>query len=198
MSTRQPFENLKYRIHNIPKSADLYEEFPDLQKHKYELTHKEGEVEVTQHNELLRYLIYMYDPKSDLIRQEPELAERRKKAKELSGLYPNSDNDVLAGLGLYFLTRIIFDRKFREWNTLQQELEENNRARWTPIDQNEGNQKNLMEAYQKKGLLRTQGMEIQKTLDAIESEIFGDNSDVLKKANEIMLTTPEKIAAAYV
>lgn len=191
--TRQPFENLKFRMHNIPKGANLLEEFPELKRHE-ELVMLY--IEKTQPNEIIRYSIYMYDPKSDLLKQEPDYISRKKRAKELSGIFENTSDDLLLEVGWLFINRIFHERKMREWHTLQQELEENNKARWTPIDDTEKDQKKLMEAYQKKGLLRTQAMEIQKLLDTIESEIFNDE-DMKKKAYEVLLTTPEKVAAAY-
>jgi hypothetical protein len=210
--TRQPFENLKYRIHNVPKSADLFAEFPDLEKHREALTTyiekvsvkdefgKDDTVEevktVENANGLIRYLIYLYDKKSDLIRQEPDLRDRKKRAAELSG-FTDYQKDFVLEKGFYFLTRVFNDRKFREWCTNQQELEEKQQARWKPINEDETkDQKQYMEAHEKKGKLREQAMAIHKALDALEPEIFGDNEDVKNLANEL-LTTPEKIAAAY-
>jgi hypothetical protein len=187
--SRQPFENLKYRIHNIPKGADLFEEFPDLKKHET------LRVDTLQ-NELLRYLIYLYDKNSDLIRQEPDLEARKLRASTLSG-FTSYQEEWVIDKAFYFLTRVYNDRKFREWCTMQQELEENNEARWLKIDADEKDQKKLMEAYSKKGALRTQAMEIHKSLDILETEIFNDNVDLTEKANELLLTTPEKIAGAY-
>jgi hypothetical protein len=202
--TRQPFENLKYRIHNIPKSADLFEEFPELKKHrenltKYVVKEEDGEVtefEVENVNGLIRYLIYLYDSKSDLIRQEPEISDRKKKASELSG-FTDFEEEYVLGKAFYFLTRVFNDRKFREWCTMQQELEEKQQARWKPINEDDTkDQKQLMEAHEKKGKLRDQAMAIHKALDALESEIFSDNDDLKNVANDL-LTTPEKIAAVY-
>jgi len=188
--SRQPFDNLRFKIHNIPKSTDLLAEFPELRKHE------RLRVPVQQ-NEFIRYLIYLYDPKSDLIKEEPELRDRKKRASELSG-FENYDSKVVLEIAFYFLTRVYNDRKFREWCVLQQELEEKQEARWTPIDEKETKDpKNLMEAHAKKRALGTQSLEIHKALDTIESEIFGDNDDLKQKANEMLLTTPEKIAAAY-
>lgn len=187
---KEPFESLKYRIHNIPKSADLLKEFPDLNRH----VANNG---IEGLNEVIRYLIYMYDPKSDLIKEEPDLSERKRKAFEMSGLSENYKPERLTEMALYVLTKIFNERKMREWHVLHMELEENNKARIKPIDDTEPDQKKLMEAYGKKGLLRTQSFEIQKALDALDSELFGDNEDIKAKAHELLLTTPEKIAAAY-
>jgi hypothetical protein len=199
--SRQPFENLKYRIHNIPKSADLMEEFPDLKRHETLTFFMQNDVRITldvaARNEMLRYLIYLYDQKSDLIRQEPELTERKRKASELSG-FTNFEQSWVLEKAFYFLTRVYNDRKFREWCTLQQELEEKQKARWTPINEEDTkDQKQLMEAHEKKGKLRDQAMAIHKVLDVLEPEIFGDNEDLKQHANELLLTTPEKIAGAY-
>ena len=211
--TRQPFENLKYRVHNIPKSANLFEEFPELKKHQASLSkytekvksgeddegediYEEIEYEVEDVNGLIRYLIYLYDPKSDLIRQEPELYDRKKRASELSG-FKDYEAEYVLEKAFYFLTRAFNDRKFREWCTMQQELEEKQEARWKPIKEDETkDQKQYMEAHEKKGKLRDQAMAIHKALDALNSEIFGDSDEMLNKANDL-LTTPEKIAAAY-
>lgn len=212
--SRQPFEYLKYRIHNIPKGSDLFEDFPDLKKHEEALINyttegynddvegkkiwgfKKHWLNKSQANQLIRYLIYLYDPKSDLIRQEPELADRKKKASELAEFKDYAEKWVL-DKGFYFLTRVYNNRKFREWNVLQQELEEKSMARWSIIA-DDGDSKKYMEAHEKKGKLMHQSQEIHKILDAIESELFGEHEDLKAKANELLLTTPEQIAGAYV
>jgi hypothetical protein len=207
--SRQPYENLKYRIHNIPKSTDLLEEFPDLRRHTditFYITktwdkEKDEEIEVKHRildlNEMIRYMVYLYDPKSDLIKEESDLGDRKRKAVELSGFKSHQEAWVLQK-AFYFLTRIYNDRKFREWCVMQQELEEKQQARWTPINEEETkSEKDRMEAHQKKGLLRNQSLEIHKALDALEGEIFSDNTDLKAKANELLLTTPEKMAGAY-
>lgn len=185
----EAFAKLKYRIHNIPKSVNLLDEFPEFKSHTALLGDNQ--------NELLRYLIYMYDPNSDLIKQEPDYSTRKAKAAQLSNYYPQ-DIDYINSKALYFLTRIYWNRKWREWNILQFELYENCRARLITIKEDENqNQKTMMEAYQKKGLLSSQAIEIQKRLDTLDLEIFGDNTDVLRHAEQTLLTTPEAIAAAY-
>ena len=197
--TKQPFEKLRFRIHNIPLSVNLLEEFSDLGKHK--------ELVITTHqNEALRYLIYMYDPGSDLIREEGDLLERKKKALVLAGfkeggsLYQKiigGNEDRIQNMAFFFVTKVIHNRKFTEWHTLQQELLEINIARWTPIKESENkDQKSLMDAYNKKGNLRQQSMAIQQALDALEAEIFRNNDDI-KKIAEVRLTNPESVAAAY-
>jgi hypothetical protein len=206
--SRQPFEKLKFRIHNIPKGADLWAEFPELNRH-VELN--EIKERTTCANEVIRYLVYLYDPESDLIKEEQDLTSRMRRAKELSGIHENTDNDLLLDMGWVFISKIYHHRKMREWHTLQLELEENNRARWTQIDIDEevedkdgktktrssSSQKNSMEVLQRKSELRKHALEIQKALDVLEPDIFGDNEDVKKKALERLLTNPEKIANAY-
>lgn len=212
--TRQPFEFLKYRIHNIPKGSDLLEEFPDLMKHEEALTkysieeyieneegqkvwgEKKHKLTKSDSNKLIRYLIYLYDPKSDLIRQEPELADRKKKASELAGFENYKENWVL-DKAFYFLTRIYNNRKFREWCVLQHQLEQKNSAQWSLVV-DDGDSKKFMEAHEKQGKLMHQSQEIHKILDAIESEIFGEHEELKAKANELLLTTPEQIAGAYI
>jgi hypothetical protein len=214
--SKQPYENLKWRIHNIPKAADLLEEFPDLKRHVESFRPNEGGIRSdSQQNEIIRYLIYMYDPKSDLLKEEPDLQERKRKAREMAGLSINHGQDKLISMGFYFLTKMINDRKWREWHALQIELEENHRARMVQIDiadeqEVEGQdgetltkkrsasaQKNSMDVLQRKGVLRQQAIELQKSLDALENELFGDNDDVKSKAYEFLMTTPEQVAAAF-
>lgn len=195
--TRQPYETLKWRIHNIPKSVDLLEEFPEFKKHIEPFKINEGLRSDSQQNEILRYLIYLYDKGSDLLKEEPDLSKRKWKARELSGMSSNHSVDKLESMGFYFLTRVTNERKFREWCLMQQELEEKQAARWGRIDESETKDpKQFMEAHAKKGELMKQSMELHKALDAIEQELFSDNVDVKIKSEEL-LTTPEKIASAY-
>ena len=206
-----PFENLRFRIHNLPKDVPILDEFPELQKY--------ADLKATKlnQNKMLRFLIYFCDPKSDLIRETPQFAERKAKALKLAGytvkdgrfvddeadvILNGSDKDFheeirneILNMTFCMVSRVYHDRKFREWFTLQEELDENTRARLTKIS--DGNDKATMEAHQKKGLLRQQATSIHQEIDALEKEIFGDDEELKEHAITVRLTSPERVAAAY-
>lgn len=199
--THQKYDALKFRIHNLPLEVNLFKEFP-------ELDHPELYTKLTNQNKVLRYLIYMFDPKSDLLRDFPQLKDRKEKALILAGyqklegkLEPEAE-EILSGTNkeitkmAYAMTTLVYhDRKFREWHTLYQELDEYTALRWKPVSADES--KDELAAAGKKNELRKFCEAIHDAIDAIEKVIFGDNDDVKNHAVEVMLTSPESVGMAF-
>jgi len=200
------FQKLKFRIFDMPPEKDVLEEYPELQRHKVLVNSK-----APFKNLLLRYMIFMYDPQSDLLKEITELARRKIRAAELAGFQHESaylkdifelrDKTALDFLQC-FLTQVYHNRKYTEWQVLQQELEENNRLRLEPITtksnkkdkDSEVDEVDMFEAAKKKGTLRDQASSIHKLIDAIEKEIFGDNDDVKEIAIKSRFLSPENFA----
>lgn len=204
------FQKLKFKVFDLPPEKDVLEAFPELQRYKVFADSK-----APLKNLLLRYLIFMYDPGSDLLKEVVELDKRKIRAAELAGFKHESDylNEIfefkdkttLDFLQCFF-TQVYHNRKYTEWQTLHQELEENNRLRWEPItkksDQKKGEEAidevDVYDAAKKKGELRTQAAKIHDMLDALEKELFGDNEDVKEIALKSRFCSPESFAGVKI
>jgi hypothetical protein len=188
------FSNLKFKIHNLPKDTDLREKFPDLKKFKAIAKSKYPNFDI-----LLRYLIYLYDPNSDLIRTIPDLSSRKQQAAlyagyshetpELEHIMRFKDERILLIVHCLW-TQVYHNRDYTEWCTLQQELEEYTLIRMKALDDDE-KELDFMKAMEIKGKLRTQTKIIHEQLDALENKIFGDNVDVKNIAVVSRFTSPE-------
>lgn len=169
---------------------------------------------------LMRYLLYLYDPGTDLNQEYVRLEDRKQAASSLSGLIKiqdlayvdqvidNTYPDTLEVIQI-LLTEVFHDRKYREWQTLQNELDEYTKARWDPIEATKsrktkdeiiqvssGQTKATLEALTLKTELRQACADIQEKLDRIEREIFGDHRDVKELAYKSRFINPESFARA--
>jgi BMFP domain-containing protein YqiC len=213
------FQKLKFKIYDFPPEDDVLEKFPELAK--YEVIKK---LRAPKKNLLIRYIIFLYDPGSDLIREVSDLSSRKKHAADLAG-YQDSDNlralfdctdEALLTLLDCFFKEIYHNRKYREWQTLTQELDEYTRLRWEQIDGKTGKKRKTVttddegkkkvdyddipedidkyKAATEKTKLREQCDKIHASLDALEREIFGDHEDVKTVALKTRYMTPENFA----
>lgn len=194
------FEKMKYRVYDLPPEVDLFKEYPEL-RNIPGLRTKEAD-----QNKVLRYGFYMYDPKSDLITEVPHLKDRKEQALTLAGYKKIEDkwepeamdllhfnrNANLHAIMFVIITSVFHSRKFRNYHTLFQELNEYTKLRWTPVGKEDS-----LEDAKKKTHLREQCSAIDDELDILEKEIFGDDSDITAHVEEMLMTNPESVAAAY-
>ncbi len=191
----------------------MLKEFAELRKHE------ELKTVIVNNDKLLRYCIYMFDPKSELIKEVSQLKERKAKALNLAGFKKNKDGTfekdaelILNGMSddidehkqvidevqkvtFCMLTKVYNDRKFREWQTLHEELDENIQIRMSKIV--DKGDKATVEAIQKKGQLREQAKAIHLEIDALEKEIFGEHEDLKEHALVIRFSSPETYVSAF-
>lgn len=199
------FQKLKFKVYDIAPEEDVLEKFPELAKYKVIAKSR-----APQKNLLLRYIIFLYDPGSDLIREISDLKSRKIHAAELAGfeketdylkaIFDCRDEGFLTLLDCFF-KEIYHSRKYREWQTLSQELDEYTRLRWEQIDGKQGKKKgeesdeiDTYKAASEKTKLRQQCEEIHKSLDALEREIFGDHEEVKNIAQKTRFLSPENFA----
>lgn len=219
------FQRLRFKVHGRPDSelsdmlghlAARYPAFKKLQKHRHALP-------------LFKYLVYLYDKGSDLHKEFVLLADRKQEAARLSGLaginslafqnkvFQCTEPLVLECIQTMF-TRIFHDRDYREWQTLNKELDDYTSARWDPIetpkkkrrrrkkdqddeedasDPETGVQnKDTIQAFNLKAKLREECQKIRGLLDALDEKIWGDNEDVKEVAYKARFTSPESFVAA--
>lgn len=196
MSTK--FKGLKFKIHELPKDADLLEKFPDLAKYK-----AIGRSKYPDLNRILRYIIYLYDPGSDLIKDIPDLQSRKNAAAKLAGY--DSETPELETIMQFkepkivdiiqcYLTEIHYNREYREWCTLQQELDTYNRLRLkAPDEKTEDSEQavDLFKSIDLQGKIRKQCEDIHTKLDVIEKKLFGDDTELLTVAYKSRFKSPE-------
>lgn len=202
------FQKLKFNVFNLPPDKEVLEAFPELSRMKVLANSK-----APQKNLLIRYLIFMYDPESDLRKEIPELDKRKIRAAELAGFEKQSnylteifelrDKTTLEFI-FVLLTQVYHNRKYREWVTLSQELDEYTRLRMDPIttkkskkgkeDESDVEEIDVFKAAELKSKLRSQCNDIHKQLDSIDKEIFGDNDDLKLIATRSRYLSPENFA----
>lgn len=193
--TDHKFQNLRFKIYlesdkgvkDIIKPLEKYPSFKKLKEHPSYLP-------------IIKYLIFLYDPKTDLNLEFVRLEDRKAKAAELSGL-AKVDEELYKAIDEYrhqetwdviqtLLTEIFHDAEYREWQTLNKELDEYTKARWKPADINK---KSDLET---RALLRKQCQEILDTKTQLEQSIFGDHVKVKEAAYKSRFINPESFARA--
>jgi hypothetical protein len=180
----------------------------------------------TNYLAIIKYLLYLYDPGTDLNQEFVRLEDRKNAAASYSGLskilgkvkdqvFDCEHSDALEVIYI-LLTEIFHNRDYREWQTLHKELDEYTKARWekvggkkkkkkgkedAAVDEDEdyetsSNSKSRLEALNEKSQLRKQCEEINERLDQLDRKIFGDNHDVKEVAYKARFLSPESYSRA--
>lgn len=182
--TKERFSKLKFKIFGAKQPVIIL--YPELLRYK---PIAEAQA-VDDFDAILRYIILLYDPNTDLNQECPDLKDRRVEAQAISGLKPEhfeafiNLEKVYVDLIQCFLCEIYHNRKNREWHTAQQELDDFTRMRW---DANMKPEQRLK--------LGQACDEIHKKLDVLEPEIFGDHDDIKEVIIADRWSSPEKFAA---
>jgi hypothetical protein len=196
--SNQKFRNLKFKIHTLKKDDLVLDKFPELKKYKALNRSRYPNLD-----KVLRYIIYLYDPNSDLVTDVPDLPSRKRHAATLAG-FEQEDKELttifqfrepkVVDLIHCFLTEIYHNRDYREWCTLQQELDEATRLRLKGLDDDtEDNEEDvdLFKASDLKGKLRKQCDDIHEKLDRLEKKLFGGDIDLQETAYKSRFINPE-------
>lgn len=194
--TDHSFQNLRFKIFNEPDKEvkaiiKPLEKYPSVAKLK----------ELPHYLPIIKYLLFLYDPKTDLNLEYVRLEDRQAKAAELSGLAKIKDKELLDKINTYnhtetwgviqvLLTEVFHDIEYREWQTLLKELDEYTKERWKPTNITK---KSDVEA---KAILRKQCQEIIETVKQLEQAIFGDHIAVKEVAYKSRFISPESFAKA--
>lgn len=208
------YQRLKFPIHEVKE--DLLKAFPELQR--YEVF---AQYSGKDRDKWIKYIIYLYDINSELIREYELLSDRKLKAVELAGLNPNDnlvqkvmsfdfkiesedkegnktheyDPAVLKVYGMIhvYLTRVQHNYDYIELCTVEQELEENMRRRLEKIEAGDDISKELL-AFERKNKLRKYGDEMRESREALLNKIYKDNVDAEAYRYIERPATPENIA----
>ncbi len=206
------YQYLKIKIHNQPDEK-VVEILTDMSRRYKSFKHL---LSTTHHLSTFKYLIYLYDPNTDLNRDFVRLEDRRQEAGKLSGLariadipfldsvYHASSKDILDCIQTLF-TEVYHDRDYREWQTLHKELDEYTSARWEKIegtrkkkrtDEVATQTKASIEALNLKSKLREDCQRIREILDELDKKIWGDHDEIKDIAYKARFITPESFSAA--
>lgn len=165
----------------------------------------------------MKYLIYLFDRNTDLNRDFVRLEDRRAEAAKISGL--NKLTDIKKYDGIYsctapeildviqvLLTEVYHDIDYREWQTLQNELDEYTAARWEKIEggrkrgkkgeEISSQNKASLEALTIKGKLREDCKRILDLIHELEMKIFGDHIEIKELAYKSRFLNPESFSRA--
>lgn len=185
---KERFSGLKFKIHGL--KSPVLDKYPELLRYKSIADVKD----IDGLDEILRYLIYLYDPNTDLNQECPDLKDRKTEACSLAGLN-GDDFQKICDMGEPFISlitcllcEVYHNRKNMEWHTTQQELLDFTRLRWSKVDAA------TLSVKQRSDLSKFCD-EANKKMDILEEEIFGDHEDVKVKVTVDRWYSPEKFAA---
>jgi hypothetical protein len=168
----------------------------------------------------MRYLIFLYDPGTDLNREHVRLEDRRTAAASLSGLnkltdlktfdgiFYSSSADILEVIQV-LLTEVYHQVDYREWQTLHRELDEYTTARWDKVDsgrkrrkkgdevsESASQSKASMETLNLKSKLREDCKRIRELIEELDRKIFGDHTQIKNTAYKSRFLNPESFSRA--
>ncbi len=188
---QERFSGLKFKIYGLDEHVVV--RYPNLLKYepiaKAQLKLKDDDAL----DKILRYVIFLYDPETELNSELPDLNERKAEAQTLAGLGKaeqkhitgfNELKDLYKDIVHCFLLEIYHKRKHTEWHTAQQELSDLTRKRWdNKLDNKE------------RASIGSMCDNLNKKLDELEEEIYGDHDDVKESVIVDRWSSPEKFAA---
>lgn len=211
------FQSLKYRIYGKP-DPEVEEMFKPLET-RYAQVRKLKQ-KPTTYLQLMKYLVYLYDPGTDLNRDFVRLEDRKNEASKLSGLLlikdlayldriTNNTYPEMLDVIQVLLTEVYHDIDYREWHTLHEELDEYTSARWEKIESKRkkgrkgeeiaevsGHSKTTMDILTMKSKLREDCKRIRELLAELNTKIFGDDKEVRDLAYRSRFTNPESFSRA--
>ena len=207
------FESLTYPIHKFKDSEDL------VVKLGFQSVLEFSEYPEQYRNNVIRYVVLLFDKGTPLIREYTDLSERKEAALTLAkfertkkGNWPehvlqirDMYDDQANRMILKFMDMqhhmkldmiLTFEEMFNEYKALllrpvlNQEASKSNNLSPTQV-------KAIYTAADFKKKLREECMSIRTDLDVLYKEVYGDNEDLLKKSKTMRMTNPEQIASSY-
>lgn len=187
--THEQFKNCRFN----PFEKDLLEKYPELKSVQPKCKNSEN---------IMRYILFMYDPKSPLIRDIRNIKARKQEAAKLSGfdlekdtefldtLYGFTDDKILKST-VRFLIEFIHDRVWSMIVSLEQTFYEYNERLLKPVESTDTKEKDMMSTIVLKSKLIQDLKEIHNLLKEYYKEIFEDDELREKIVNKI---TPESMA----
>lgn len=203
MITKQKFGKLKFPLYDLKDESDLLSHLPELGKHP-----EFKKIPKNRRDAVIKYLILLYDPQSHLLKEYHDIRERKEAALVLANIPKWGTDyadyvDKMVGLKdpiilnaiMCLLVKVYHNRKYAEWQTLQQELEEYTKRRLDPIS--DDSDKDEMMAMERKAKLRVECHNINELLDGMEKDIFGNDEELTEIAKQLRFDTPENFVKSF-
>ena len=135
----------------------------------------------------LRYMAFVYDPASPMLKSHPDLAERRKAARKELGIF--SDQEESLPIRLAFITRLIRNRTWTMICSFEAAFYEYNESLHTPVVcEDEGDR---VQAIERKEKLRKGMTSIDADLEELYAKLMDFDEEAVEKVRVI---TSESIA----
>lgn len=188
------FSKLKFKIHNL--KGLVIATYPMLLGYK-PIAQAHKSMKETDLDKVIRYIIYLYDKESEIVQEIPELKERKLEALSLAGIGKTDKlltkgiedkQEPYIGLIHCFFLEVYHNRKYREWHTSGEELDDLTRQRWDKAAM-------VKLPPKQRGDLIDLCDTIHKRMDALEEEIFSDNTDIKESVVIDRWSSPEKFAS---
>lgn len=187
------FVNLKFKIHGEPDKEvkaiiKPLEKFPPV-------------IKLRAHSDylaIMKFLLYMFDPNTDLNMEFVRLEDRQDNAAALAGLSKSKDylliknyehEDTLDVIHV-LLNEVFFDIQMREWHILLKELTDYTRARLKVTDLTD------KKAIETRSMLRQESQRVIDDIKQIEQVVFGDHTKLKDIAYKSRFFSPESFAKA--
>ncbi len=186
----KPFSKLKFPIYEVPAGTDLVHKFKELQDYKEFSMYPHAD-----RNNVIRYVIYLYDRNSDLVKEYSVLQRRKEAAAELAG-FKRNDKDGKFKEEVYSMMSLTRDEKGDSpindmifcflkmqdemlWSLIvinENMFEEYMKLLMDPVFGKDS--KNMLEAANLKTKLKGEVKEIRSDLAAFYSELYGENVEL--------------------
>lgn len=200
MAEQEKFSRLRFKIHQLPEGINVDDHFPGLFKWKefepYRSKRKFKD---------LSYLIFLYDPNSDLVTEFPVLQERKDAAAVEANFERKDDGDWPANVkrlmsledeklipAILRYLKICNNTIWREICTLEVEQDRMYELRMQPIP-DIGN-KDSSEIYKKRAELSKMCDENVSKISSYYNQFYSDNDDLMGKTkDDLVPISPENV-----
>ena len=196
------YAKLRIPVHTVEIGQDIVHKFPELQQYEEFSRYKEKD-----RNDVIRYVVYAYDPESPHVKNSTsELSKRKEAAAEAAGFERNKktglfgDNiclimnlkDEEVNKMIFCYLKMLNTMLWTQIVTDEQGFWEYTKLLMQPLEHDDD--KKLMDAANVKGKLREERNKIKVDLDKYYKEFYGDNSDLEEKTERY---SPETVHKHY-
>lgn len=192
MFSEKDFSNLQFNPLTKKKILDTYPKLIEIVSNEWV---KEPDID-----NILRYVILVYDPKSTLVITEKDLNYRKGIGAELAGLNTEDEeyiqsiysfsNPAVLDIACRYLVRFARSKEWAAICAFEYKFWESIRKTMQPIK--DGTNKEELDAVQKKAAISDEIDKDIKRLEAYYKTFFGEDADLELKAKSRV--TPESIA----
>lgn len=166
---------------NPETKGRIVEAYPHLAKmlHEANLTHGADE------DSLLRYLAYVYDPASPMVRAFPDIRERKKYAGEATKYRHTETHTTMV---VFFLQKVVRSLEWRVICAKEHAFGEYEERVYDAIKTEDVKDTDIIAAATKKDLLLKQMKELSQELPQLKEHFWGGDTDLGDEADRKVFT----------